>query len=215
MAERPATPQKISIAGPAGLLEGLAAVPQAFDGKRAAVICHPHPLHGGTMHNKVAHTVARTFEEMGLATVRFNFRGVGTSAGVFDDGAGETGDARSAADWALAEWRVAELWLAGFSFGAYVAARLAAAAQVPLPVARLISVAPPVRRFQDAQWTSPRCPWLIVQGSEDDLVDVNDVRRWVETQDPRPDLVVLEGVGHYFHGRLHDLKDVLRGRLAS
>jgi len=215
VAERPATVQPISIDGPAGMLEGLAAAPQAFDGRRAAIVCHPHPLHGGTMHNKVAHTVARVFEEMGIATVRFNFRGVGASAGVFDDGTGETTDARAACDWAQVTWGVSELWLAGFSFGAYVAARLSAESRSPLPVTQLVSVAPPVRRFLAEGWTNPRCPWLIVQGTADDLVDVNDVRRWAEAQDPPPDLVVLEGVGHYFHGRLHELKDVLRGRLAS
>lgn len=215
MADRPATPEKVSIDGPAGTLEGLAAQPQTFVGQRAAIVCHPHPLHGGTMENKVVHTVARSFEEMGVATVRFNFRGVGASAGTFDDGVGETGDARAACDWAIARWGVAELWLAGFSFGAFVAARLAAESKSPLPVTQLVSIAPPVRRFHDPRWTNPRCPWLIVQGDADDLVDVNDVRSWVEAQDPKPDLIVLEGVGHFFHGQLHQLKDLLRVRLVS
>jgi alpha/beta superfamily hydrolase len=215
VAEVPAQPERLTVAGPAGSLEALAAVPVAFDGKSAAIVCHPHPLHGGTLHNKVVHTMARTFEEMGLASVRFNFRGVGASAGTFEDGVGETEDARAAADWARQRWPGIELWLAGFSFGVFVAARLAADAQVAPRVRRLVSVAPPVRRFVEPGWVSPSAPWLIVQGDADDLVDVNEVRRWVGSQMPPPRLIVLEGVGHYFHGRLHELKDVLRTQLAG
>lgn len=215
MAELPAKPEPLTLAGPAGPLEALVAEPAAFDGRRGAIVCHPHPLHGGTMHNKVVHTVARTFEEMGLASLRFNFRGVGASAGSFDDGVGETEDARAVADWARQRWPGVELWLAGFSFGAYVSARLAADPGVAPRVARLVSIAPPVRRFLERGWVRPSAPWLIVQGDTDDLVDVEDVRRWVGSQVPPPELVVLEGVGHYFHGRLHELKDVLRAQLAG
>ncbi len=214
MAEPPAKPEKLTLAGPAGPLEALIAEPVAFDGKRAAIVCHPHPLHGGTMHNKVVHTMARTCEEMGVASLRFNFRGVGASAGAFDDGAGETEDARAAADWARQRWPGAELWLAGFSFGAFVAALLAADPKVAPLVAQLVSVAPPVHRFAGPGWVRPSAPWLIVQGDADDLVDVEDVKRWAGSQVPPPNLIVLEGAGHYFHGRLHELKDLLRAQLA-
>jgi alpha/beta superfamily hydrolase len=215
VAERPASPASLTIAGPAGALEALAAVPAGFDGVRAAVVCHPHPLHGGTMHNKVVHTLARTFEELGLATVRFNFRGVGSSEGAFDDGAGETEDARAVCKWARERWGVGEIWLAGFSFGAYVATRLAAENNPSLAICCLVTVAPPAQRFQDPAWARPRCRWLIVHGAEDDLVDVADVRRWVARMEPAPQLTVLEGVDHYFHGRLHELKDVLHSQLAG
>ena len=215
MVERPASPEKLVIVGPAGVLEALAAVPAGFDGARAAVVCHPHPLHGGTMHNKVVHTLARTFEELGLATVRFNFRGVGSSKGVFDDGPGETEDARAVCNWTRERWGVRELWLAGFSFGAFVATRLAAEKNQTLPVGCLVTVAPPARRFQDPAWVRPGCRWLIVHGDEDDLVDVEDVRRWVARMEPPPQLTVLEGVDHYFHGRLHELKDLLHSQLAG
>lgn len=167
------------------------------------------------MHNKVVHTLARTFEELGLATVRFNFRGVGASAGTFDDGPGETEDARAVCRWARERWGVRELWLAGFSFGAFVATRLAAENDPAMGVTCLVTVAPPAQRFQDPAWVRPSCRWLIVHGDEDDLVDVKDVRRWVARLAPPPELTILEGVGHYFHGRLHELKAVLRSQLAG
>jgi alpha/beta superfamily hydrolase len=167
------------------------------------------------MDNKVVHTLARTLEELGLATVRFNFRGVGKSDGVFDDGVGETDDARAVCRWARVRWDVRELWLAGFSFGAFVAARLAAQDNGAGTIAQLITIAPPVRRFATPGWVNPTCPWLIVQGDHDDLVDVNDVRRQMTGINPPPRLVVLAGVDHFFHGRLHELKDTLRRELAG
>jgi len=203
------------IPGPVGALEALAVEPAGFDRRRAAVVCHPHPLHGGTMDNKVAHTLARSLEELGLATVRFNFRGVGRSDGSFDDGAGETDDARAVCDWAAEHWRVRELWLAGFSFGSFVATRLAGESRTAPPIGQLITVAPPVRRFAIPGWSPPRCPWLIVQGDQDDLVDVNEVRSWCAGVVAPPRLVVLEGVDHFFHGRLHELRDILRDTLRS
>jgi alpha/beta superfamily hydrolase len=215
VAELPAKPEPLTLAGPAGALEALLAQPVAYDGKRAAIVCHPHPLHGGTLHNKVVHTMARTFEELGLASLCFNFRGVGASAGTFDDGVGETEDARAATDWVRKRWPGVGLWLAGFSFGAFVAARLAADPHVAPHVRQLVGVAPPVRRFAASGWVHPSAPWLIVQGDADDLVDANEVKRWAGSQVPPPRLVVLEGVGHFFHGRLHELKDLLRTQLAG
>lgn len=213
MPELPVAPEKLSIEGPVGPLEALLAVPPRFDGARVAVVCHPHPLHGGTMHNKVAHTLARTFEEMGIATLRFNFRGVGASAGSFDDGPGETDDAKAVADHALKRWPHARLLLAGFSFGAFIAARLASRPPMVPRIDQLVGIAPPVSRFRTPDFILPAAPWLIVQGDADDLVAVTDVRDWVAGTSSAPRLVVLEGVGHYFHGRLHELKDVLRREL--
>ena len=166
------------------------------------------------MDNKVVHTLARSFEELGLATVRFNFRGVGASGGTFDDGIGETEDTRAVCAWARDRWQPRELWLAGFSFGAYVAIRLASSAGSGLPrIGRLISVAPPVQRFALPASLQVDCPWLIVQGDQDDLVDVHAVRRWSAERVPAPRLVVLAGVDHFFHGHLHELKDILRTQL--
>ncbi len=138
---------------------------------RFGVVCHPHPLGGGTLDNKVVHTVARTMQELGLPALRFNFRGVGASAGTFDDGIGETDDAQAVIDWGRERWPQAALWLAGFSFGAYVALRVSERRRPQ----RLITVAPPVQRFQLAALRVPDCPWLIVQGDADEIVDCGAV----------------------------------------
>jgi uncharacterized protein len=194
---------EISITGPAGSLEAL--VSDADAARAVAVICHPHPQHGGTMHNKVAHTLARTFAALGLATIRFNFRGVGASAGSYADGLGEVDDAVAVLDFAQQRWPGAALWLGGFSFGGMIA--IAAAAR--RPVERLVSVAPPVYRLDIAILAQPKCPWLILLGDEDELVDVDAVIAWVNELEPGPQLIVLEGVDHFFHGRLTQLKDSL------
>jgi hypothetical protein len=168
------------------------------------------------MDNKVVHTVARTFEEMGLATVRFNFRGVGASGGTYDDGRGETDDAAAICDWVRAQWRPLELWLAGFSFGALVAARLATRERAtPRAVARLATIAPPVERLDPGERIDPGCPWVIVQGDQDDLVNVDGVRAWIAQSGALPHLVVIPGVDHFFHGRLHELKAALQAELAG
>ncbi|MGB8327890.1 MAG: alpha/beta fold hydrolase [Steroidobacteraceae bacterium] len=207
----------LSIAGPAGALECVVEEPitDAEDREpgpqRFAIACHPHPLYGGTLANKVVHTLARTFQELGIATLRFNFRGVGHSAGSHDEGRGETDDALAIVEWGRRSWPGRELWLAGFSFGAYVAARAAARARPQ----RLVTIAPPVARFDFATLPAPDCPWLIVQGDADELVDVGDVRAWVAARAPAPDLLVLPGVDHFFHGRLHELRTALLAALAA
>jgi alpha/beta superfamily hydrolase len=204
-------PERLMIEGPAGPLEAVVEDPTVGSGAavrsvvtRFAIVCHPHSLHGGTLDNKVTHTLARTLQELGLATLRFNFRGVGHSGGVFDDGPGESEDVLSVAAWARRRWPAAQLWLAGFSFGGYVAllsARRARAVQ-------LITVAPAIgSRFgTSAAIPLPGCPWLIVQGDSDELVDAQQVRAMVAGLQPAPTLTVLPGVEHFFHGHLPDLK---------
>jgi len=172
------------------------AVPTCF-----ALICHPHPLYGGTMDNKVVTTLVRTAAALGAATVRFNFRGVGASEGRHDDGHGETGDVLAVIDWAAGRWPGARLWLCGFSFGAYVA--LAAASR--RTVERLVTVAPPLRRMDVESLVLPGCPWLIVQGSADELVDSVEVQAWARSLLPPPRVAVLSGASHFFHGRLAEL----------
>ncbi len=199
--------ERITIEGPAGDIEALiedptgtgAAPPAAF-----AVVCHPHPLHGGTMQNKVVSTLARSCNELGLPTIRFNFRGVGNSAGTFDDGRGETDDALAAVAMGRQRWPDAALWLAGFSFGGYVALR---AASEGARAAQLITVAPAFTRYYDSPATVPMpgCPWLIVQGDADEVIEAPVVIDWPAALSPAPTLVVLAGVGHYFHGSLNEL----------
>jgi len=201
----PFTTENHAIPGPVGTLEAVLEQPTEPVAGRIAVVCHPHPQHQGTMHNKVVTTLGRAALGLGAPALRFNFRGVGKSAGTFGDGLGETDDALAAIGWLQARHPDAELWLMGFSFGAMVALRAAAAR----PPAKLITVAPAVARFRADHPASPSVPWLLLQGESDELVDVDEVETWAERQDPRPELVVLPGVSHFFHGHLHELRDAV------
>jgi uncharacterized protein len=202
---RPAAASTVAIAGPAGRLEALVEEPAA-PARLAAVVCHPHPLFGGTLHNKVVHTVARALRAGGAASVRFNFRGVGASEGAHDAGAGETEDALAAVRWARERWPGLGLVLAGFSFGAVIAIRAAATARPDW----LVTVAPAVDRLDVDRAALPECPWLIVQGEADEVVAPDAVRHWQARWAPRARLRMLAGVGHFFHGRLHELQDCIR-----
>jgi uncharacterized protein len=200
--------ERLTLAGNAGALEAVAEIPAETAAPVAfAVICHPHPQHGGTMTNKVVTTLARTAHELGVPTLRFNFRGVGASSGSFDEGRGEVDDALTAVAWGRQRWPDAQLWLAGFSFGGVVALR---ASTMPAAgrVARLVSVAPAMgRNFASVHDVRvPDCPWLIVQGDADEVVDPSTVIDWAAQLQPAPQLVVLPGVGHFFHGQLHALQ---------
>jgi len=171
-----------------------------------AIICHPHPLFGGTMGNKVVTTLARTFHDHGLSTIRFNFRGVGKSAGTHDQGQGETDDVLAIATWVKKERPQDALWLAGFSFGGFVArsavSRLA-------DVARLVIVAPQVSRFEMANLSPVTYPWVVIQGEQDDVISPEAVYAWVEHQDPPPTLIRIPGAGHFFHKQLGDLREAV------
>jgi alpha/beta superfamily hydrolase len=202
--------ERLFIDGQAGALEAVVEDP-GVAGPCYAVVCHPHPLFGGTMDNKVVTTVARALQETGMPTVRFNFRGVGASAGVFDKGLGETADADAVASWGAERWPGRALVAAGFSFGGYVALRLA---QHRLPQ-HLITIAPAIQRFDASSMVVPQCPWLVVQGDADDVVDPTAVIDWVNGLEPKPRLVVLPGVGHFFHGRLHELRDAVIDAIRS
>jgi hypothetical protein len=198
--------ERVMIGGPSGSLEAIAEDPgrpaDASASRCYAVICHPHPLFGGTMDNKVVTTLARAMHESGIATLRFNFRGVGSSEGTFDAGIGETEDARAVAAWGAMRWPGRGLVIGGFSFGAYVALWLAQDAQV----VRLVTIAPPVLRFDFSALKAPGCPWLVVQGDADDVVEPRSVSEWVSGLEPQPRLLVMPGAGHFFHGRLLELR---------
>jgi uncharacterized protein len=150
------------------------------------------------------HTLARAFNELGMAALRFNYRGVGGSVGVYDEGEGEVDDALAALDWVRARWPDAQLYLAGFSFGGAVAIRAAGRRDVQ----RLVSVAPAIVRIADGE-SLPSCPWLLIQGTEDELIEAVATERWIGTLKYPPRLVMLEGVSHFFHGHLNRLKDVV------
>jgi uncharacterized protein len=195
------------LAGPAGQIEtklefpdDASAAPRVF-----GVACHPHPLYGGTMDNKVTHVLARSMNECGAPCFRFNFRGVGASAGAFDNGRGEVDDLAAVVAEGRRRFPGAGLWLGGFSFGAFVALRGAE----KLAPDKLIAVAPPVARFELGSVAHPECDWLLVQGDADDVVPPEAVISWADTQQRQPRLHVLAGAGHFFHGRLHELKPLV------
>lgn len=195
--------EAIEIAGPAGALEG-ALDRSGGSAEAAAVVCHPHPLQQGTMSNKVVTTVARAFARLGADAVRFNFRGVGKSAGSYADGVGEREDALAVAGWCRDRWPGRRLYLGGFSFGAAVAAAVAAR----VAPAGLVTVAPPVDRLP-ADFVAPLCPWLLIHGEADDVVPVKPVLDWCAKLPAPPRVVLLRGVGHFFHGRLPALTEAV------
>jgi alpha/beta superfamily hydrolase len=203
----PADGGTVLLSGPAGTIECVVELPKPHEARRGiAVVAHPNPPDGGTMHNKVVTMTARALTELGLATVRFNFRGVGQSEGVFDNGRGEVLDLLTVARWAQAARPDDALWLAGFSFGSWVA--LQAARQ--LPVKQMISIAPPVGFRDFTGVLPPACPWLVVQGEQDEVVDAQGVFAWVEKQQPAPTLVRMPDAGHFFHRRLVDLRGAIK-----
>jgi alpha/beta superfamily hydrolase len=154
------------------------------------------------MTNKVVTTLAKAFYDAGLRTIRFNFRGVGQSAGVHDHGMGETEDVIAIAAWLQKIYPKDALWLAGFSFGGFVATRAA----TRLPVAKLITVAPQAARFQSEHLPPITSPWLIIQGELDEVVPPEEVYRWVDTLNPKPTLIKLPQAGHFFHKQLLELR---------
>lgn len=203
----PETDATVLLPGPVGVLETAVEFPEVADARRGiAVVCHPHPLHGGTMHNKVVTMLARSLRELGLIVVRFNFRGVGESAGEYDEGRGETLDLLAVAEWVRRHRPDDAFWLAGFSFGSYVA--LLGARH--LPIKQMISIAPPVGRWDFSAALAPPCPWLVVQGEDDDVVDPQAVYDWIDAMDDKPALVRMPATGHFFHRRMMDLRGAIK-----
>lgn len=186
------------VQGPAGKLEALLESQQDSPARGLAVVCHPHPAHGGTMHNKVAHTLARAFVRVGFSSLRFNFRGIGKSDGEYDEGRGELQDALAAIEWMRNRDADSPIWIAGFSFGAAIAIRAA----IETEPAGLISIAPAVTRFANGLDAQPDCPWLIIQGDQDELVDIDETVAWVNGLGPGPELTVFPETSHFFHGKL-------------
>ncbi len=199
---------ELFIDGPAGRLEALLEVTAQQLPAGGVVICHPHPQQGGTLKNKVVHTLARSFLRLGFTTLRFNFRGTEKSEGEFDNGNGELDDALAAIEWMRNTSPQNPVWVAGFSFGGAIAVKAATVT----PVDGLISVAPAVMRINAGRLDTdlplqPDCPWLIVQGDQDELVDVKETIEWVNSLEPGPELLIIPGGEHFFHGRLIDLRE--------
>jgi uncharacterized protein len=170
-----------------------------------AIICHPHPLYGGTLENKVVHTLARGFIELGAYTLRFNFRGVGNSTGEFDQGIGESADLIVLAHWLKQRYSLRHLWLAGFSFGGYVALR----SHVEIAPKGLILVAPALRYCHDKEECRvTNLPCLVVQGAYDTIVPTYSIESWLYDQVSIPDYHCL-ATEHFFHGHLNELRHIV------
>jgi uncharacterized protein len=195
-----------SIDGPAGPL--ICAIDEPAGGaapRGMALLCHPHPLHGGTLDNKVVQTMARAFVQQGWRAVRFNFRGVGGSAGAWDEGRGEVDDGLAVA----AAFRAGGLPLVigGFSFGGYVASQLAARLAASSPAERLLLVAPAVLNFPMAAVPADT---LVIHGETDDVVPLAAVLAWAREAAPAVlPVTVVPGSGHFFHGQLALLKQLI------
>ena len=222
-----ATSSKVIFAGAVGQLEGMLHLPDNVP-RAVAVVAHPLPVMGGTMDNKVVTTLAKTFVELGFATLRFNFRGVGESAGSYDEGNGETLDAIAAARFMRDKFHGLPLTLSGFSFGGYVQARAAEELQPQ----HLVLVAPAVGRFSPSAGliTSPSAAvvgqpsgmasssirtgmpnvpsnTLLVHGDLDEVIELDTLLQWARPQ--HLSVIVLAGAGHFFHGRLAQLRQII------
>jgi uncharacterized protein len=201
--------ERLSIAGPAGAIECALDLPAAAP-VGWLVVCHPHPQHGGTMDNKVVQTVARAGLALGLAAMRFNYRGVGASAGAWDEGRGEVEDALAVIEATRERFgALPRFALAGFSFGGYVAAAAQARLAPALQPQQLALVAPStVKQHAPPVLESLRPNTLLIHGERDDVVPLAASLDWARPQ--QLPVLVLPGVGHFFHGALHLLKSAVQ-----
>lgn len=203
---------EVLLPGPAGRLETIVATPRgAVVG--LCVVCHPHPLFGGTMANKVVWSLANAALKSGFRTARFNFRGVGRSTGLFDDTLGETEDALAVVASLRATAPGLPLVMAGFSFGGHVALKAASRTDT----AALVTIAPPMGRYLRNTEAPPHpgVPWLAAHSADDEVVSYAETRAAFATYDPPPTFVHFDGAGHFFHGRLGELDAAVRPFLAA
>lgn len=195
----PRTLERYTIPGPSGQLEVALNLPPAPHAG-IALIAHPNPVEGGTLDNKVVHTIAKTLFALSYVAVRFNYRGVGASEGVFDNGNGETDDALAALAHARERFGDLPIVLAGFSFGGFIASRVAQT----VTAERIVLVGPAVGRF--AVEAVP-ADTIVIHGEQDDVVPLAEVFEWARPQELP--VTVFPGCGHFFHGRLPQLSRVI------
>jgi alpha/beta superfamily hydrolase len=187
--------------GPAGRIEAILKEPEGPI-NRAAIVCHPHPLFGGTMHNKVVFRIARAFQDQGFAVLRFNFRGTGRSEGEHDHGLGEQGDLLAAMNFVIDKYHDAEIWLAGFSFGSAVMLHGAAC---DARVKAFVAVGVPVSKYDFADVANCPKPKLFVQGALDQFGSAEDLKILFASLDDPKQLKIVEDADHFFEGRLSEL----------
>ncbi|MFB3854371.1 MAG: alpha/beta hydrolase [Vicinamibacterales bacterium] len=218
------------IEGPAGRLEALldepgpcastgvarneeeARRPSPVRARAVVVLAHPHPLHGGSMHTKLVFRVAKAFCGLGCAVLRFNFRGVGTSQGSFDDGPGEMDDFRKAVDHVLVRYPGSDVWACGVSFGAWVAMNVGATDD---RVSRLVGIATPAARYDFSAVRTSSKPKFLVHGEVDEVAPLSDARRFYASAAEPKELVVIEMADHLFDGRIAEVVDAIDGLLGG
>lgn len=202
-----------TLAGPMGALEALLTTPTVEPSRPiTAIICHPHPLHQGTMNNKVVHTLSRACHRQGMHTIRFNYRGVGKSEGSYGDYAGELADCQAVITWAKQMHPDHDIYLAGFSFGCYIATAACTEEQKSVG---LITVAPAVTNKSYAEIENKiNCPWTIIQGLHDEVIEAEAVLDWQGRLQKPTTLITME-TGHFFHGELIPLRDHLEESIIS
>lgn len=193
------------IPGPAGPLEALMDAP-AGTPRAAVVFAHPLPTEGGTMHTKVVYQGAKALARIGCVVLRFNFRGVGASAGAWDNGRGELGDYRAAVRFLGDEYPDLEMWAAGFSFGSYIATTVGTDED---RICALIAVAPPVHKYEFASVKMSAKPKFIIHGERDELISIGIVRHfYAQLQEPK-ELVEIDRANHLFDGQAGEVGDAL------
>ena len=197
------------ITGPAGAVECLIDRP-AGEPRAAVVFAHPLPIQGGTMHTKVVFQSAKALTRIGCVVMRFNFRGVGRSAGEWDRGNGEKDDYRAALDYLAGQHPGLELWAAGFSFGSYIAAEVGAGDD---RVCALIAIAPPVDRYEFARVKQSAKPKFIVHGERDELISLRQVRHFYAGLPEPKELVEIDRANHLFDGQASEVGDALQDLL--
>ena len=193
------------IPGAVGQLELIIESPEGWqESDPVTICCHPHPLHGGSMQNKVVHILAKSFLQLSSKVVRFNFRGVGQSEGKFAEGIGEQDDLLAVVQWCQQNWPDAPVWLAGFSFGAFVAAMV----HEKIAPRRLVLVAPPVDMYPAMIPIQVKTQdWILIQGGQDEVVSSQSVEDWGMQQVITPKKLFFAEAGHFFHGKLNLIKD--------
>ncbi len=199
------------IPGPSGPLEALLDLPEG-EPRAVAVFGHPHPLHGGTMHTKALYQAAKAMPRIGVAALRFNFRGVGSSAGTFDSGEGEKADFKAAIDFVAASFPGVPVWAAGMSFGSWIA--MTAGAEDPR-VSLLLGIAPPVDRYDFDVLRTCTLPKFFIHGEDDELISIKAVRRFYG-QIPEPkEMITIEDANHLFEMKSSLVGDAVEGLLAD
>jgi uncharacterized protein len=199
--------------GPAGRLEAILWKPAAqARPPLPALVCHPHPLFGGTMHNKVVYQAAKSLDALGLPVLRFNFRGAGMSAGTHDRGRGEQGDVSAALDFLAGQFPGVPLLVAGFSFGCWVGLRVGCADE---RVRELIGLGTPVNTTDFSFLRNCEKPKLFVHGENDEHGEIGKVKALVKSLPGENRLVVVAGADHFFVGKLDQVDEAIRGRLKN